>query len=66
MTRGNLTALKGTTNMFNSGGGSKVLVVPKTIIDDLQINTNNKVFFKILYNKNKKEIIYQYIGEEEK
>lgn len=56
--------LKGTTNMFSSGGGSMVLVVPKSILKDLNMDAKNKVHFKIFYNKKEKKIIYQFIGEE--
>lgn len=67
MTEGILSALKGTTNLFNSGSGSMVLIVPKSIIDELKLDTEkNKAHFQIFFNKKTKEIIYKLIGEEKK
>lgn len=58
---------RGTTNSFSTGSGSSVLVIPKSIINDLNFDlANKKAHFHIYFNKKTKEIIYKFIGEEKK
>jgi len=67
MTEGKPSIFKGGTNLFSSGSGSMVLIVPKSIIKDLKLDTENKkAYFNIYLNKKTKEIIYKFIEEEEK
>jgi len=67
MTEGKLSSFKGGTNLFSSGSGSMVLIVPKSIIKDLNLDTEKKkAYFNIYLNKKNKEIIYKFIEEGEK
>jgi len=67
MTKGALSNFKGTTNLFSTGSGSMVIIVPKNIIEDLKLDVEHKkAHFHIYLNKRKKEIIYKFVGEEEK
>ena len=67
MTEGYLSDFRGTTNTFSIGSGSAVIGIPKSIVDDMKIDVHKtKTHFKVFYNKKKKEIIYKFIGEEEK
>jgi len=60
-------SFRGTTNTFSTGSGSYVLVIPKKIIEELKLDpAKRKAHFRIYLNKLKKEIIYRFIGEEEK
>lgn len=67
MTERTLSNFKGTTNAFASGSGSMVLLIPKTVVEDLKLDTKNKkAHFRIYLNKRKKEITYKFIEEEDK
>jgi len=58
---------KGTTNSFSTGSGSVVLIIPKSIIDELKIDVEKKkAHFHIFFDKKRKEITYKFIGEESK
>jgi len=58
---------KGTTNSFSTGSGSVVLIIPKSITDELKIDVEKKkAHFHIFFDKKRKEIIYKFIGEESK
>jgi len=44
-----------------------VLLIPKTVVEDLKLDTKNKkAHFRIYLNKRKKEITYKFIEEEDK
>ena len=67
MTEGQLSDFKGTTNTFSIGSGSVVIGIPKSVVQDLKLDIENKkAHFKVFLDKRKKEIIYKFIGEEEK
>jgi len=66
MTDGKLSIFKGTTNLFSSGS-AMVLLVPKTVIEDLKLDVENKkAHFEIYLNKRTKEIKYKLIRESNK
>jgi len=57
---------KGNTNLFSSGS-SMVLLVPKSVIEDLKLDIKNKkAHFEVYVNKGKKEITYKLTKESEK
>ena len=56
----------GTTNLFFSGT-AMVLIVPKNVLEELKLDTENKkAHFNIYVDKKKQEITYQLIGESDK
>ena len=56
----------GNTNLFSSGS-AMVLIVPKSVVEDLNLDVENKkAHFEIYVNKQSKEITYKLTKESEK
>jgi len=52
---------KGVSNAFSIGRGSTVITIPKEVADEIGIDTENKkTFFNVYYDKNKKQVIYEF------
>lgn len=51
------------TNSFFIGGNTPVLIIPKEVAEELEMDKSKKTFFKVLteYHNKKKRIIYELI-----
>jgi len=57
---------KGNTNLFSSGS-AMVLIVPKSVVQDLKLDVEKKkAHFEIYVNKQSKEITYKLTKESDK
>jgi len=58
-----IVEFRGQTNAFSIGSKTQVIVIPKEIEKELEMDENKKTFFKIFteYKDGKKRIIYEFM-----